>query len=146
MSAKHRLRWPLQHRGGQLRRCGKTRVGKVGWRKVDFALLALSPNPNARARLLRPISPACPPRCSRFSGRDISSDHIQVIAGGFERLLCIMVRNKPDFIIKGRIARPARRSNRHDDRHPTGDHDRFVLEIFSVPGFRTAVSPYALTS
>jgi hypothetical protein len=41
---------------------------------------------------------------------DISSDHVQVVAGGFERLLGIMVRNKPGVIIKGHIALPARRS------------------------------------
>jgi hypothetical protein len=43
----------------------------------------------------------------RLSGCNIKSDHIQVVAGGFERLLGIMVRNKSGVIIKGRIAFPA---------------------------------------
>ena len=44
---------------------------------------------------------------SRLSGCDISSDHIQVVAGGFERLFGVMVRNKSGVIIKGYIALPA---------------------------------------
>ena len=44
---------------------------------------------------------------SRLSGDDISSDHIQVVAGAFESLLGIMVRNKSGVIIKGCIALPA---------------------------------------
>jgi predicted transposase YbfD/YdcC len=44
---------------------------------------------------------------SRLSGRDIGSDHVQVLPRGFERLLGIMVRNKPGVIIKGHIALPA---------------------------------------
>jgi hypothetical protein len=44
---------------------------------------------------------------SRFSGDDISSDNIHVIAGGFESLLGIMVRNKSGVIIKGCIPLPA---------------------------------------
>ncbi len=44
---------------------------------------------------------------SRLSGRDISSDHIQVVAGGFESLFGIMVRNKPSVVIEGQIALPA---------------------------------------
>ena len=44
---------------------------------------------------------------SRLSGDDISSDHVQVVTGGFERLLGIMVRNKSGVIIKGHIALPA---------------------------------------
>jgi hypothetical protein len=41
---------------------------------------------------------------SRPSGLNIGSDHSQVVARGFERLLGIMVRNKPGVIIKGHIA------------------------------------------
>src|SRR5208337_177537 len=37
---------------------------------------------------------------------DISADHVQVVAGGFECLLGIMVRNKPGVIIKRHIAFP----------------------------------------
>ncbi len=44
---------------------------------------------------------------SRLSAYDISSDHIQIIAGGFERLLGIVVRNKPGVVIEGHIALPA---------------------------------------
>src|SRR5271157_84919 len=44
---------------------------------------------------------------SRLSGRDIGSDHVQVVAGGFESLLGIMVRNKSGVIIEGHIALPA---------------------------------------
>jgi len=44
---------------------------------------------------------------SRLSSRDIGSDHIQVIAGGYERLLGFVVRNKSGVIIKGHIAFPA---------------------------------------
>ena len=44
---------------------------------------------------------------SRLSGDDISSDHIQIVVGGFESLLGIMVRNKSGVIIKGHIALPA---------------------------------------
>jgi hypothetical protein len=44
---------------------------------------------------------------SRLSRRDIGSDHIQVVAGGFESLLGIMVRNKSGVIIKRNIALPA---------------------------------------
>jgi hypothetical protein len=40
----------------------------------------------------------------RLSGCNINSDHVQVVAGGFERLLGIMVRNKSYVIIKGCIA------------------------------------------
>src|SRR5205814_1209768 len=43
---------------------------------------------------------------SRLSGCDISSDHVQVVTGGFERLLGIMVRNKSGVVIKGHIALP----------------------------------------
>jgi hypothetical protein len=44
---------------------------------------------------------------SRLSGSYINSDHIQVLAGGFERLFGIMVRNKSGVVIKGHIALPA---------------------------------------
>jgi hypothetical protein len=44
---------------------------------------------------------------SRFSGDDISPDHIQVIASGFECLFRVMARNKSGVIIKGHIALPA---------------------------------------
>jgi len=44
---------------------------------------------------------------SRPSGLNIGPDHVQVVAGGFERLLGIMVRNKPAVIIKSHIALPA---------------------------------------
>jgi hypothetical protein len=47
------------------------------------------------------------PAFSRLSGRDISWDHIQVVASGFERSLGIMVRNKSGVIIKSHIAFPA---------------------------------------
>ena len=43
----------------------------------------------------------------RLSGCDISSDHIQVVAGRFECLLGIVVRNKSGVIIKRHIAFPA---------------------------------------
>jgi hypothetical protein len=43
----------------------------------------------------------------RRSGSDIKSNHIQVVAGGFESLLGIMVRNKSGVIIKGCVALPA---------------------------------------
>ena len=45
---------------------------------------------------------------SGLSGCDVSPDHIQVVAGGFERLLGIMVRNKSGVIIKGCIALSAK--------------------------------------
>jgi len=45
---------------------------------------------------------------SRLSGDDISSHHVQVVGGGFERLLGIMVRNKSGVFIKGHIALPAK--------------------------------------
>lgn len=54
---------------------------------------------------------------SRFSGDDISSDHIQVVAGGFERLLGIMVRHKSGVIIKSCIALPAETIK--DDQQPS---------------------------
>ncbi len=44
---------------------------------------------------------------SRLSCCDISSDHIQVVAGGFERLLGFVVRNKSGVVVKGHIAFPA---------------------------------------
>ena len=44
---------------------------------------------------------------SRLSGSDVNSDHIQVVAGGFESFLSIMVRNKSGVIVKGHIAFPA---------------------------------------
>ena len=53
----------------------------------------------------------------RLSGRDISSDHIQVVAGGFESLLGFMVRNKSAIIIKGHIALPAEAIK--DDQQPS---------------------------
>ena|SRR3984893_2710831 len=53
----------------------------------------------------------------RRSGRDINSDHIQVVAGGFESLLGIMVRNKSGVIIKGCIAFPAETIK--DDQQPS---------------------------
>src|SRR5580692_6756949 len=40
---------------------------------------------------------------SRLSGRNISSDHIQAVAGGFESLLGFVVRNKSGVVIKGYI-------------------------------------------
>ena len=43
----------------------------------------------------------------RFSVCDISSDYVQVVDGRFERLFCVMARNKSGVIIKGRIALPA---------------------------------------
>ncbi|SRR5712692_8369217 len=43
---------------------------------------------------------------SRLSSRDIGSDHVQVVAGGFECLLGIVMRNKPGVVIKGHIALP----------------------------------------
>src|SRR5271169_1768406 len=54
---------------------------------------------------------------SGFSGCDINSDHIQVVAGGFESLLSIMVRNKSGVIIKGCIALPAEPIK--DDQEPS---------------------------
>jgi hypothetical protein len=52
---------------------------------------------------------------SRLSGDDISSDHIQIVVGGFESLLGIMVRNKSGVIIKGRIALPAETIKEHQE-------------------------------
>ena len=43
----------------------------------------------------------------RLSGCDINSDHLQVVAGRFESLLGIMLRNKSGVIIKRHIAFPA---------------------------------------
>ena len=43
----------------------------------------------------------------RLSGCNISSDHIQVVAGRFESLFGITVRNKSGVIVKGHIAFPA---------------------------------------
>ena len=43
----------------------------------------------------------------RPSGCNVSSDHVQVVAGGFESLLGIVVGNKSGVIIKGCIALPA---------------------------------------
>ena len=43
----------------------------------------------------------------RLSVCNISSDHVQVVAGGFESLLGVMVRNKSGVIIKGCVALPA---------------------------------------
>ena len=40
----------------------------------------------------------------RLSICDVSSDHLQIVAGGFERLFGIMVRNKPGVIVKSHIA------------------------------------------
>jgi hypothetical protein len=53
----------------------------------------------------------------RLSGCDINSDHVQVVAGGFESLLGIMVRNKSSVIIKGCIALPAETIK--DDQQPS---------------------------
>ena len=50
---------------------------------------------------VRPISD------SGLSGCDIRSDHIQVVAGGFESLFGIVLRNKPRVVIEGQIALPA---------------------------------------
>lgn len=50
---------------------------------------------------------------SRLSGDDISSDDLQVVAGGLERLLGFMVRNKSRVIIKGCIALPAQAVKDH---------------------------------
>ena len=52
----------------------------------------------------------------RLSGSDISSDHVQAVAGGFESLLGIMARNKSGVIIKGCIALPAETIK--DDQQP----------------------------
>ena len=43
----------------------------------------------------------------RLSVSNISSDHVQVFAGGFESLLGVTVRNRSGVIIKGCIALPA---------------------------------------
>ncbi len=40
---------------------------------------------------------------SRLSGSYINSDHIQVLAGGFERLFCVMIRNKSGVVVKGQL-------------------------------------------
>src|ERR1700730_16239920 len=53
----------------------------------------------------------------RRSGRNINSDHVQVVAGGFESLLGIMVRNKSSVIIKGCIALAAETIK--DDQQPS---------------------------
>ena len=44
---------------------------------------------------------------SRLTARDIRPDHLQVVAGGLERLLGLMVRNKPSVVVKCQIALPA---------------------------------------
>jgi hypothetical protein len=44
---------------------------------------------------------------SRLSGRNISSDHSQVVGAGFESLLGIMVRNKSGVVIERGITLPA---------------------------------------
>ena len=44
---------------------------------------------------------------SRLSGRNISSDHSQVVGGGFESLLGIMARNKSAVIIERGVTLPA---------------------------------------
>jgi hypothetical protein len=36
-----------------------------------------------------------------------ASDHIQIVGGGFERLLGVMMRNKSGVVIKGDVALPA---------------------------------------
>src|SRR5260370_40909438 len=41
---------------------------------------------------------------SNLSGSDVNSDHLQVVPGGFESLLGVMVGNKSGVIIKGCIA------------------------------------------
>jgi len=48
---------------------------------------------------------------------DINSDHVQVVVGGFESLLGIMVRNKSGVIIKCCIALPAETIK--DDQQPS---------------------------
>jgi len=53
----------------------------------------------------------------RLSGCNISPDHAQVVAGRFERLFGIMVRNEPGVIIKGYIAFPAETIK--DDQQPS---------------------------
>jgi hypothetical protein len=53
----------------------------------------------------------------RLSGCNINSDYVQVVAGGFESLLGIMVRNKSGVIIKGYIALPAETIK--DDQQPS---------------------------
>ena len=53
----------------------------------------------------------------RLSGCNISLDHAQVVAGRFERLFGIMVRNEPGVIIKGYIAFPAETIK--DDQQPS---------------------------
>ena len=45
---------------------------------------------------------------SGLSGHDISSDDVQVVAGGFESLFGIVLRNKPSVVIEGQIALPAK--------------------------------------
>jgi hypothetical protein len=47
------------------------------------------------------------PSYSGLSGCNVSSDHVQVVASGFESLLGIMARNKSGVIIQGCIALPA---------------------------------------
>lgn len=47
---------------------------------------------------------------SRLSGDDISSDHMQVVAGGLESLFGIVLRNRPSVVVEGQIALPAGRS------------------------------------
>ena len=54
---------------------------------------------------------------SRLSSTDINSDHVQVVASGFESLLGIMVRHKSGVIIKGCIALPAETIK--DDQQPS---------------------------
>lgn len=53
----------------------------------------------------------------RLSVCNVSPDHAQVVAGRFERLFGIMVRNKPGVIIKGYIASPAETIK--DDQQPS---------------------------
>ena len=42
----------------------------------------------------------------RFPACDVSANHIQVLAGGFEGLLGIVVRNKSGIVIEGQISLP----------------------------------------
>ncbi len=43
---------------------------------------------------------------SRFSCSDVSADHIQVVAGSFEGLLGVMVRDESGVIIEGHVPLP----------------------------------------
>lgn len=51
---------------------------------------------------------------SRLSSIDVTADYCQVITGGFESLLGVVVRNKTSVIIKCHITLPTETVEHHD--------------------------------